>query len=705
MSRREPPQLAKWMLEHFASSDLDDAVAGDLLEVFHSGRSSGWFWRQAIAACAISWGQSLRARTTLLIFAFLWSLLAPAWAALIAWIERASHLFDAFAAAAWPVSLASRLAVWLAFNSAFLWAGMLLFMASCRRAGTEPRGRQRLRELFLAPAVFLPIYVVMFIAMNLFAYPGFDVEIGTIQPLREISDITLRADVLRLPYFIALVCALWGRSAAFALWMQRRAAQSLGVACEQEGELLLMSRSPAADPTLLSAQAILAGFISALVATLIFSLWIDGLAKSLGLLPAALLSLGETVFAGSVGAVLFGAPLAERSWARVLQVTRACGPAWVWLPPTVFLDHRGSLFALPAAATCAAMSALCVCDFASASRVETVPAPGREMFADTLQPIPWDWHASVIALCAYAALVSVQIGESAIACACVALSAFFFASQWMGDRGGAAQIADAKPGSPSLFQAAMAALLLTLISIMATSRWLGVKDALSAKGEVQHAQPARPKQLLRQTGFISALDSAGYRSIVLWPLPPKKEIVPPIPPAAISLEPSAHKPLVVRFTGAYWYFQPPATRPESSSHVAHGSPLNLNIRSVNSLPLKMEANQALAGPVRVARCGEIEVTVESRSEGAGPVSVGLRLSDTSARTAKSLFLGSQPVTPARATPAPGQDPPVTETLRFAVPIHSALRRFDEITLVVTRDSWESAIGARLAVDQFEFMPR
>ena len=77
--RREPPQLATWTLEHLTTRHLDDALAGDLLEVFRMGRSNGWYWRQVLATCVLSWVASLRARVPLLVFALMWSMAAPAW--------------------------------------------------------------------------------------------------------------------------------------------------------------------------------------------------------------------------------------------------------------------------------------------------------------------------------------------------------------------------------------------------------------------------------------------------------------------------------------------------------------------------------------------------------------------------------------------------------------------------------------------------
>jgi hypothetical protein len=46
-SAEHPPAVATWLLERFCA---DVALAGDLVEQYHEGRSVAWYWKQAIAA-------------------------------------------------------------------------------------------------------------------------------------------------------------------------------------------------------------------------------------------------------------------------------------------------------------------------------------------------------------------------------------------------------------------------------------------------------------------------------------------------------------------------------------------------------------------------------------------------------------------------------------------------------------------------------
>ena len=70
MKAAKPPALATWLLEQTRCS-ATDAVAGDLLEEFHRGRSAGWYWRQALMAIAVGSAAEIRRHRVLAIRAIL----------------------------------------------------------------------------------------------------------------------------------------------------------------------------------------------------------------------------------------------------------------------------------------------------------------------------------------------------------------------------------------------------------------------------------------------------------------------------------------------------------------------------------------------------------------------------------------------------------------------------------------------------------
>src|SRR4051812_30602650 len=104
MSRREPPSLATWMLEHFTFGYRNVALSGDLHEEFRAGRSAGWYWRQVTSAIAIAAHRAARNQGTAVLFALVWSMLVPAWLLIVAQAEKQADLNGRFYRMDWPWS-------------------------------------------------------------------------------------------------------------------------------------------------------------------------------------------------------------------------------------------------------------------------------------------------------------------------------------------------------------------------------------------------------------------------------------------------------------------------------------------------------------------------------------------------------------------------------------------------------------------------
>src|ERR1035438_10016761 len=208
MKRSEPPPIATWMLEHCTAGDFDEALAGDLCESYSSGLSDGWYWRQVFAACAVSWSESLRARMPLFVFAVIWSMMAPAWKVFTDGIESAP-IFDRIWPHFGPVWVFPAVVGWLLLNSIFLWTGIFVFILFTSDFREVIRGKMLRRPFLLASLIFLPIYGATFLWGNLYWYSFFPNARLATTPLGQIADLRMLADVMRMPYFIALLGALW----------------------------------------------------------------------------------------------------------------------------------------------------------------------------------------------------------------------------------------------------------------------------------------------------------------------------------------------------------------------------------------------------------------------------------------------------------------------------------------------------------------
>lgn len=60
MNNREPPKMAVWLLQQWASPYQRESLLGDLLEMYCAGRSRTWYWRQVIVALILGRARALR---------------------------------------------------------------------------------------------------------------------------------------------------------------------------------------------------------------------------------------------------------------------------------------------------------------------------------------------------------------------------------------------------------------------------------------------------------------------------------------------------------------------------------------------------------------------------------------------------------------------------------------------------------------------
>jgi hypothetical protein len=119
----------------------------------------------------------------------------------------------------------------------------------------------------------------------------------------------------------------------------------------------------------------------------------------------------------------------------------------------------------------------------------------------------------------------------------------------------------------------------------------------------------------------------------------------------------------------------------------------------------MEAHEFLRVPIRVARCRQIRVVIEDKERQAGSIAVAVWLKNSSAPGAPAVYLGQQPIVSGGAGQLQRNAAPTEETLVFAIPTETKMRRFDEIAVVMLPDSAHQFAGPQIAIEQFELVPR
>ncbi len=677
MARIEPPKLAAWMLEHLIPpAERDEAVAGDLEEHFRAGRSDTWYWRQAAAAVAGGWAQYLSRRRAMLVFALLWSILAPAWVAVVDRAENSSSLFGQLWKMDWPASTLSTFFVWLILNFPYFWAGILVFVAFHARFASRFDSKRVRQALLLVPAIFLPLYFATFVAMNLLIYPGLVVDRRTLTVLGELTDARTWAVVIRIPYLLTMVGALWrvvpririaGMASADGTWS---GATRLNQAAFDRS---MLQRFFAFVVTAGAMNAMISGFVLCRLPDAHFPIL-----SSLLLRAACYVALGAV--AGTAGAWIYwnnpASPFRDDAPVDFRLFALACAAAWIWIPALIILYEQVTALTAFVAAIAA---------FALATGLRRIPmdlATDRpafsfwrsqepELFADPFLRPRAEGSGMLIALAIYAAGFAIAMHSFFGASALLALAAFLL--------GWRRTVQQRQPRSREIgraaFRLAMVALQAVLITAWALLSGVAYRNRMTAEAAAQAASGA-PNAAEKAATKSAARGFGGYESVILWPYPEKRQIVAPLPLQNGPLAPGTRRPLVIPFEGPYWFLQPPDQRPGSDAHHARGSPLGVRIEANNSVPIVMEARQRLDPSVPLARCGQIDVEIENREQKLGVIGMALILEDSSSSPHSQIYVGRQRI----YSGDPGQA--AFETFHFKLPQQAQLRRFDGITLML-----------------------
>ncbi len=708
MKRLEPPAAATWVLEHLTPADRDEALAGDLLEDFRAGRSDGWYWRQALAAFAVAWGRHFAQRRALLVFALLWSMMAPAWTAVVDRIELNARVFGPMWKMDAPFSTGSTLGVWLLLHLAFMWAGIVVYFAGFTQSRERLRLRKVVRACALACMLFLPIYFATFVMMNLFDFPGPMMDRRTLTPLGEIVDMRMWAMALRIPYLLTMVCAMWRATPRLV------AAHREPVEFGSEAEFALPSArqiAAAFDPFTLKrffGFVVSAGLLNALIAGFLLCQLPEAQMPTLRALvgrAAAYVVLGALT--GIMGAWIYwnnpSSPFREKPPLPFRAFALACASGWVWVPAVVILCEQVSPAAGPVAMVGGWALAVGLRRGTATLFVGSVVTDAgrqseeREIFAESLYRAPGEAYGYLIALCFYAGGWALIDRSNMTAGALLAASAFVFA--WK-----RTHAPDAVQESRSLERRAAMRLAAVAMAAVLVTAW-ALLDGVARRDKIQAMNALLAEQAAANAAKANSERGGGYVSVILWPYPERKQIVPPLPEPSNLLAPGTKRPLVVRFDGPYWYLQPPEDRPGPQAHQARGTPLAVEIASNNRLPLVMEAHQNLGAQIRVARCREVQVEVMNRDNRPGTIAMGVVLTNSNLPGAPGVTLGEQPLASTEPEHFGTKTAPLIETLRFAVPSGARIRTFNEITVRLIPDSGHAKVGPRIAIRQFQLMPR
>lgn len=212
MTSTAPPRIATWMLLHLVAGDRDEALAGDLLESFHAGRSSAWYWRQVLVAIAIRWMGRLFRYWPSLIFAVAWATISPAWGLLIIRLYQTSNLIGPVWRLPWPWSTVCMFGLSAAEDLVFVWTGALIYLFMLLGTTKTAKHWKLVRAFTASIAGYVLVRACEFVVALIFAsyWTTHGVDWRTLTLSGEVANFGARAILFRVPYLVGTACALWG---------------------------------------------------------------------------------------------------------------------------------------------------------------------------------------------------------------------------------------------------------------------------------------------------------------------------------------------------------------------------------------------------------------------------------------------------------------------------------------------------------------
>ena len=191
MSETRAPKLAAWMLEHLVPGDRNEALEGDLLEELCAGRSLGWYRRQVFGSVAAAWRWEISDHRSALVFAALWSMLAPVWMVVVhtrGFVEMAAGARRL----AWPWSVVCPVGLWMSLLMAFLWTGLLLFSCWAKLSSRRFDLQSFQRGFVWGSLILMPVWLAT-VWLNV---------------LSQAHSWVVALSVF-FPFFVATLCGVW----------------------------------------------------------------------------------------------------------------------------------------------------------------------------------------------------------------------------------------------------------------------------------------------------------------------------------------------------------------------------------------------------------------------------------------------------------------------------------------------------------------
>ncbi len=454
---------------------------------------------------------------------------------------------------------------------------------------------------------------------------------------------------------------------------------------------------------------VLTGLLNALIAAFLFLHLPENHAPSLGsLIRRAVIFVVVGALAGTAGSWFYwrtsDSPFRANPPIPFHHFALVCAACWIWVPAFVLLSREDSPLTGPIAVLAAALLAF---SLRKALPPAAKPTPPGEdgLFAATLRTPPWQWSGYLIALAVYAAgyeLANRWIIDGSCLLAC---AAFLFAwNRTLAPRPQPIPQLQARRAARRLAWAIVPAILITLFTLL---YGIGHRNRLeadaalaavranpgSASDEPSSTPPRPPRPTASRATRASSFGPSSRRSRSFRPFRTPSTCSPPEPPSLSSSASTAPT------TTSSRRIKLPASTPTRLS----GTPLAVTSRPTTSSPsswrpIRLSASKSLS-PAAAKSRSAYSTTTTAAAPSTWPSSSLTQPPPTTSSTS-----ASSPCSPASPTISP-QILPRRRDTAFPHPHPAKIRKFDEITVMFLPDSANYDKGPKVAIEQFQLIPR
>ncbi|MFN7931860.1 MAG: hypothetical protein U0R19_00960 [Bryobacteraceae bacterium] len=368
-------------------------------------------------------------------------------------------------------------------------------------------------------------------------------------------------------------------------------------------------------------------------------------------MPAALLAASVTVLFAFGGATL-AARLAAGSWKAPLYFALAA----VWFTPVFAAAREGYFWSIFAAGAFAASLAR------SLARCAANP---NDESNDPWRVRPTNHLAAIFLLFTGMATL---LQNALLACASAAIACFLVA--WTSRP-------DPRP--------------IRLLTLDAAFRIAIAIAACTLLWTPQEMRSAAKKK--EGTGQLPP-DEDTHSGVILLSEPRARPPLKAPPPRHARAHPRSlqRSPDLIPFTGEYWFYHSPLSRPPRNSLIRKGSPLTYVFTNVERRALSMVATQQLQQELDTSCCARIDLVVQNADTEPDKIWIELILIHAvPGSRALRWSLGSQALT--------------GSALRFDLPATAPFPMFDEIRVVFHLSGTRRYRSASVAIEGFALIPR